>query len=104
MLLVEGLLDGVKVAVVREPLDRRDVGAVRLDGEHGAGLHRHPVEMHGAGAALGGVAGDLRPGQAEAVADEVDEERPRLDFGLAGNAVDSDRDVQDSTPWSVAGG
>ena len=35
-----------------------------------------------------------------AVADEVDQERPRLDFGLAGNAVDGDRDVQ-GTPLVV---
>ena len=33
------------------------------------------------------------PGQAEDVAEEVDEQEPRLDVGLAGLAVDGDRDV-----------
>ena len=41
----------------------RDGRAVRLDREHRARLHRAAVEMHRAGAALRGVAADLRAGR-----------------------------------------
>ena len=49
-------------------LDGRDVGAVGLDGEHGAALHGSAVDEHDARAALAGVAADVRAGQAELVA------------------------------------
>ena len=49
-----------------------------------------PSRMHGAGAAVAGVAADVRPGQVEVVAEEVDEQPPRLDLALVGRAVDLD--------------
>src|SRR5712691_6879518 len=51
VLLVEGTLDGVQLAVGREPLDRGHLAAVGLDGEHRARLDRLPVEQHRARAA-----------------------------------------------------
>ena len=57
-----------------------------------AGLHRHAVEEHGAGAAARRVAADVRPGQAERLAQEVDEEEPGLDVGRALLAVDGHLD------------
>ena len=78
--------------VARQVLDRADVRAVGLDGEHHAALDRLPVELHGAGAAVAGVAADVRAGQVEVVADEVHQQPPGRDLALVGRAVDLDRD------------
>ena len=67
-----------------------DLAAVGLDGEHRAGLHRLAVEQDGAGAAVGGVAADVGAGQAQVLAQEVDQQQARLDLGLRGGAVDGD--------------
>src|SRR5262249_15250543 len=88
----ECLLERVQLAVVCEALDRRDLGAVGLHGENGAGLHRAAVEMNRASAARGGVAADLRPGEIQIVAEEIDEQRARLDLRLVPHAVDADGD------------
>ena len=59
------------------------VGAIGLDREHRARLRAPAVDEDGAGAALAGVAADVRAGQAQLFAEEVDEEHARLDVGLA---------------------
>src|SRR3954463_4104270 len=92
VVLPEGLLHGVQLSVLRDALDRGDRRPVGLDGEQRAGFDRAAVEVDRAGAALAGVAADLRAGQAEAVPDEVDEQRPRLDVGFPLDAVDGHRD------------
>ena len=69
------------------------LAAVGLDGEHRAGLGALAVDVDGAGAAVARVAADVRAGQPERVAQEVDEEEARLDVGLVGLPVDGDRDV-----------
>ena len=71
----------------------RDLGAVRLDGEHRARLGAAAVDVDRARAAVAGVAAGVGAGEAERVAQEVDEEEAGLDVGLAGLAVDGDRDV-----------
>ena len=75
-----------------EALDGRDLGAVGLDREQHAALHRLAVEEDRAGAAVAGVAADVRARQVEVVADEVDEQLARLDLALVALAVDGDRD------------
>ena len=60
--------------LVAEPLDRRHGAAVGLHGEHRATLHRNAVQVNRARAAAAGVAADVRPGEAEIVAQEVDEQ------------------------------
>src|SRR5437763_4408040 len=90
VVLPEGLLERMELAALRETLDRRHLVAVGLDGEQGARLHRVPVEVDRAGAAEGRVAADLRPGEPEVVAEEVDEQRPRLDLRLVPDAVDGE--------------
>src|ERR671936_740406 len=50
--LPERLLQRMQLAAPREALDRRDLAAVGLDREHGARLHRAPVEVDRAGAAV----------------------------------------------------
>src|SRR6266545_6992973 len=98
VMLPERLLQGMQLAVRGEPFDRRDLAAVGLDGEHGARLHREPVEVDGAGAADRRVAADLRAREREVVAEEVDEQRPRLDLRLVPNAVDGDRNGYHHVP------
>ena len=58
--------------------------------EHRAGLHRHAVHVDDAGAALRRVAADMRPGQAEMIAQELHEQRAVLDLPRFGPAVHGD--------------
>ena len=81
VLLVEPRLDRVELRALGEPLDRGDLAAVRLHREHRARLRRHAVHEDGAGAAARRVASDVGAGEAERLAQEVDEQEPRLDLG-----------------------
>ena len=92
VVLDERLLDRVQPVAAREPLDRRHLGALGLEREHRAALHRAPVDEHGAGAALARVAADVRAGQPEPVAERVDEQRPPLDLERPRLAVDDELD------------
>src|SRR4029078_9352866 len=49
--LPEALLDRVQVGGAAEALDPGDLGAISLDGQHGARLHARTIHMDGAGAA-----------------------------------------------------
>src|SRR5262245_618239 len=93
VVLAEGLLQGVQLAVRGESLDREDVAAVGLDGEHRAGLHRPAVHHHRAGTARRGVAADIRARQPQRLSKEVDEELAWLHVGLPPNPVDRASDV-----------
>ena len=62
--------------------------AVGLHGEHRARLDRPAVQQDGAGAAVGRVAADVRAGEPQHLADQVDEQQARLDVGLVLLAVD----------------
>ena len=83
----------MQLAVRREPLDGRDLGAVGLDREDRAGLRAAAVDEDGAGAALTGVAADVRAGQTQVFAEEVDQEHAGVDVSLARLAVDGHRDL-----------
>src|ERR671930_2438621 len=96
--LPERLLERMQLAALRQALDRRDLAAVRLDGQHGAGLHGVPVEVDRAGSAHRRVAADLRAGQPDVVAEEIDEQRPRLDLRLVPDAVDGERNRYQRMP------
>ena len=78
MLLPETFLQGMKLTVLGEALDGGDVGAVGLDRQDRAGLHRQPVHMNGARTALAGVAPDVGPREPQHVPQIVDEEQPGL--------------------------
>ena len=90
VVLVECLLHRVKRAVLGKPLDRRDLAPVGLDSEGGARLDRLAVEQNSARAARGRVAADGRPRQPETLAQDVDEELPRLEGKLAPYPVDDE--------------
>ena len=73
---------------VGDAFDGGDVAALGLHREHGAGLHRHAVDIDGAGAAMGGLAADMGAGEREVLADEMHQERARLDEAFDLGAVD----------------
>ena len=83
VVLPERLLQRVQRAFLAHSLDRRDLGAVGLDGEQRAGLDRLAVEVDGARAAVGRVAADVRAGEPERLAQEVDQEQAGFDLGAA---------------------
>jgi hypothetical protein len=86
----EGLLERVQLVAVGHALDGLDLGAVGLDGKHRAALHRVAVDVHRARAAVGGVTADVRAGQTQVVAQQMDQEQTRLDFDLVVLPVDGE--------------
>src|SRR2546428_694327 len=87
VLLVEALLDRMELPILLESLDRGDARLIHLHREEGAGLHRAAVEQDGACAAACGVAADVGPGHPEVLAEEVNEQRSRLDVDVVGGPV-----------------
>src|SRR5205085_12019405 len=93
--LDERALQRVEVAVPGEALDRDDLGALVRDGEREAGVGAAAVDQDRAGAALPVVAGLLRAGQAESLAQEVEQGGPRVDLQRVLLAVDAQRDLDE---------
>src|SRR3954471_5118047 len=84
----ERLLQRMQLVVGRrESFDGLDLRAVGLDREQHAALDQRAVVDHRARAAVAGVAADVAAGQVEVVADEVDQEAPRLHLALVRLAV-----------------
>ena len=96
MVVLERLLHRMQLAALREALDGRDVGAVAGDRERRAGLDRLAVDMDDAGAALRGVAADMRAGQAQVFAQELNQQRARINIGGNGLAVHRHRNLHHS--------
>src|SRR5262249_25624767 len=99
VLLPEALLQRVQRAAGGEALDGLDRRAVGLDRERRAALDRLAVEADRGGAVAGGVAADGGAGQAGVLADEVDEQRARLDGAGLLLAVDRDGDLVLAHGW-----
>ena len=78
-MLAERRLHRMQLGAVGQALDGHDRRPRGLRGEHRAGLHRLAVDMHDAGAALRRVAADMRPGQAEILAQEMNQQRAVFD-------------------------
>lgn len=76
---VKRLLERMKVAAGREPLDGPDFVAVGLDREHQARADRFAVEQHGAGATDAVLAPHVGAGKVQFMAQEVGEQEPGLD-------------------------
>jgi len=84
---------GMKLPVLRDALDGRDLAAFELHGEERAALRRLAVDEDGTRSALTRVAADVRPGQPEHVAQEMDEEEPWLHLAGEIDPVDVDADA-----------
>jgi hypothetical protein len=100
----ETALQGVMVAKCRQQrvlriagraqaLDRVNRRAVSLDGQDRARLHGAAVQAYRACAALAGVASDVRTGNTEFLAQEVDKQLPGLDLGQPLFTVHRDDDL-----------
>ena len=93
VVLAERLLHRVQlVGALGQALDGEHLRALGLDRQHGAGLHRLAVDVDDAGAALAGVAADMGAGHAEMLAQELNQQRARLDLARDGLAVDGHGD------------
>ncbi len=79
LLLVERLLQIGELARVRQALDRVDLAAVRLHREHQAAAHDLAVDAQRARAAHAVLAADVRAGEAQLLAQEVDQVLARRD-------------------------
>src|SRR5262245_31959426 len=88
----ECLLQRMKRAVGGKALNRGDAGAILHDRQCQAGVNTPAVDQDRAGAALAMVAAFLRAGQAEAVAQRIEQRRPRRDGQLRRRAIDIKRD------------
>ena len=104
VVIVERLLHRVQLPVRGEALDRRDLGAVGLDAEDGARLHRLAVEQHRAGAARGRVAADGRAREREPLTQDVNQQITRLDLELVLRAVDGQGNRVATTTSFARGG
>src|SRR5204862_5976571 len=91
--LGEGMLNGVQLLVLVEPLDGDHVVALRLRGQHQARADELAVEQHRARAALALLARVLRAWQPEPLAEREEKALALPDVGLVLLAVDAKRDL-----------
>ena len=83
----ETFLHRMQLAVPSQALDSGHFGTVRLDGKNRARLHRAAILQDRAGATNAGFAAYVRTGEFAEIAQEMDEEHPRLDLVLLLNAI-----------------
>src|SRR4029078_11574089 len=97
VIVAEGRLHRVQFVALCNALDGGDAGAGGLADHDRAGFYRPAVDVDDAGAALAGVAADMRAGQVQVVAQEMDEEGSVLDLGRYRPARYPQ--VERRTPW-----
>src|SRR4051812_24000453 len=73
MMLVKGALHRMQHAVLCQAFDGGDLRSFHLGGEERTTFHGYAVHMHHTGAALTGVAADMGAGQAQLLAQEIDQ-------------------------------
>lgn len=83
-------LNRMQFPVAAQAFDGRDVRAIRLNREHGAGFHRFSIQQDGARAAQARFASDVRPRQPAAVPKEMNQKQAGIDFMLVGRTIDAD--------------
>jgi hypothetical protein len=91
--LKESALNRIENAACRQSLDRRHRPAVELEGEGGAGRHRHTIDEHCAGAAHRLVAADFAAKKLQILAQHVGQHPTRRDGEPVASAVDCDSDL-----------
>src|SRR5437879_8637128 len=94
MLFPDPLLQRMDLASFGQTLDGVDLRAVGLHGGDGARFRAAAVDHDGTGAALAGIASDMRACQAQLVAQEVHEQHTRVDGRFANLAVDGHRNLR----------
>ena len=83
------LLHRMELLILGHSLDGLDLVTGRLHREHQAGAHDVAVHYHGAGAAVAGGAALFGAGEADLVAQHVEQAQMRLAQEFRGLAVDS---------------
>src|SRR5262245_48528816 len=92
MVVHERALEWMQFVAARQPLDRADLPAFGLHGEHEARTHRLAVDDDRTAAAHTVLATDVGAGLAAVVADRIDERAARLDADRILAPVDYERD------------
>src|SRR5205814_1783944 len=83
VMFAKRLLQRMQAAVAaNQPLYRDDIGTLGLYCKYSARLHRFPVHVDGASPAMTGVAPDMRAGDPELLAQQVDQQHARLGQGF----------------------
>src|SRR5947208_11545090 len=90
VMVLKGRLNRMQAAGRRETLDGGDRRTVRHDGEHRAGFDGMAVDIDRTGAALRGVATDVRSGQTEIIPQQMDQQLAWFDRNNVAHAVDVD--------------
>src|SRR5262245_31809356 len=91
VVIPEGLLDRMELAVLFETFDCSNLFALRLDRQRRAGIDGFAVHDHRAGAAGGAVADAFGAGDVQIVAQRVEQRHSRFDAHLFRSAVDVER-------------
>ena len=87
----ERLLDGMEMPRLAEPFHGGDLRALRVDGQHRAGVHGFVVHQHGASAAGAAIANALGAGQRKLVAQRVQQGDARLKLRIEFFAIHIER-------------
>src|SRR6266513_4997240 len=87
-------LQGMQLRAAAEALDRFHRAALALGGQHQAGKLRCAVDQHGAGAALAQLAAVLGAGEAEVLAQHLEQRLVAGEGQLDGLAVDAQAQLQ----------
>ena len=90
-MLVERLLERMKLTVFRHSLDGYDLPTLSLDGKHGTRLDRVSIQMHSASTAIAGVAPHVRARELGHCSDEVHQQSARFYLPRVVSAVDAQR-------------
>jgi hypothetical protein len=80
----------MQLPMLLQTFHRQYVAPIGLNSEERTGFDGFAIQEHRARPAVGGIAADVRASQAQDIAQEMDEEEPRLDLSLAGHAIDGD--------------
>ena len=89
MALRKRLLDGMQFAVFGKSFNGDDFAALGHRRKHCAGFYRATVQQDGAGAAIRGIAADMRSSKVEMLAQQIHKQGPRLDQRLPRLSVDA---------------
>ena len=99
VMLDEGFLQRIELAVLGQPFHRLDRAAVHPHGQLAARIQRRAVHQNGAGAALAAIAADLGARELQVVAQQLDQGPAVLHFHAAIHAVDGDLDRGPGNAW-----
>jgi hypothetical protein len=98
VILVKRLLHRMQRVALRQALDGDHLAVLAGERQHRARFHADTVEMHRAAAALAGVAAHMGAGEAQMLAQELNQQGASLH--LAGNALAVHRHAHDGHAWS----